>query len=120
MSALTAAINLVTSIKVKHLSLDYNTLRELTVLGVIQPKKGHTYWNLADGLTKPVDRATFKRLIDILMSGATLGKNDRNFLDLLNKTAMTSSTEDGERLEGRPRAAWVEGVGRRNKRGYGI
>jgi hypothetical protein len=77
MSAITAATNLGTPLKAKHLGLDYCTLRELTAWGIIQPQKIHSYWNLADILTKPVDRVTFQRLVDILLSRPGPGSERR-------------------------------------------
>jgi hypothetical protein len=62
-AALFAASNLGTTIKVKHLSIDYHSTRELTAWGIIQPEKCPTEFNLADILTKPTDKDTFWRLI---------------------------------------------------------
>lgn len=75
-AALYAASNLATTLKVKHLSIDYHTLRELTAWGVIQPEKVPTEQNLADVLTKPTSRQTFWRLINQLMV-VPLGKSVR-------------------------------------------
>jgi len=73
-AALYAASNLATTLKVKHLSIDYHTVRELTAWGVIQPEKVPTAQNLADVLTKPTSCETFWRLITQLMV-IPLGKN---------------------------------------------
>lgn len=66
-AALYAASNLATTLRVKHLSIDYHTVRELTAWGVIQPEKVPTEQNLADVLTKPTSRMVFCRLIENLM-----------------------------------------------------
>jgi hypothetical protein len=72
-AALYAASNLATTLKVKHLSIDYHTIRELTAWGIIQPEKVPTEQNLADVMTKPTDRATFWRLIEQLMVISAVG-----------------------------------------------
>jgi hypothetical protein len=81
-AALYAASNLATTLKVKHLSIDYHSVRELTAWGVIQPEKVPTEQNLADVLTKPTSRATFWRLIRNLMI-VPLGKSLRKGTGML-------------------------------------
>jgi hypothetical protein len=66
-AALFAASSLATTLKVKHLSIDYHTVRELTAWGVIQPEKVASEYNLADILTKPTSRSTFWSLVERLM-----------------------------------------------------
>jgi hypothetical protein len=68
-AALFAASNLATTLKVKHLSIDYHSVRELTAWGVIQPEKVPSAQNLSDVLTKPTSRTTFWSLINMLMIG---------------------------------------------------
>jgi hypothetical protein len=66
-AALYAASNLATTLKAKHLSIDYHVVREVTAWGIIQPEKVPSKENLADVLTKPTDRKTFWDLIISLM-----------------------------------------------------
>lgn len=66
-AALYAASNLATTIKVKHLSIDYHSTRELTAWGVIQPEKCPTEYNLADIMTKPTSKETFWRIVLAIM-----------------------------------------------------
>jgi hypothetical protein len=61
-AALFAASNLATTLKAKHLSIDYHSLSELTAWGILQPEWCSSADNLADLFTKPVDAATFWRL----------------------------------------------------------
>jgi hypothetical protein len=68
-AALFAASKLATTLKVKHLSIDYHAVRELTAWGVIRPEKVPSAQNLSDVLTKPTSRATFWSLINRLMIG---------------------------------------------------
>ena len=72
-AALFAASNLATTLKIKHLSIDYHSVRELTAWGVIQPEKVPTDQNLADVMTKPTDRETFWRLVKSLMVTTLVG-----------------------------------------------
>jgi hypothetical protein len=72
-AALFAATNLATTLKAKHLSIDYNSVRELSAWGVIHPEKTASEDNLADILTKPTGGTTFGRLIGQLMVVATVG-----------------------------------------------
>ena len=66
-AALYAATNLATTLKAKHLSIDYNSIREWTAWGILQPEWCPTKDNLADVFTKPVDAKTFWRLTNNMM-----------------------------------------------------
>jgi hypothetical protein len=65
-----SSTSLATSLKVRHLSIDYHCCRELTAWGVITPTKVASAENWADPFTKATDKITFWYLTDKMMISA--------------------------------------------------
>ena len=57
--------------KTKHIALRYHFIRQLIADGVIAVEKVSTLDNVADILTKAVDRVTFERLVPRLVKRMT-------------------------------------------------
>ena len=53
--------------KTKHIALRYHFIRQLIAEGIIDVVKVGTADNVADVLTKAVDRATFERIVPYLV-----------------------------------------------------
>jgi hypothetical protein len=66
-AALYAASNLATTLKAKHLSIDYHSLREWTAWGITKPEPCPSPDNFADIFTKPVSKHTFWSLTNNTM-----------------------------------------------------
>jgi len=66
-SVLWAMTNLGTTLRAKHLDIDYHVLRELTAWGIIQGEHIPSADNLSDWLTKAVSGAVFDQTVDSVM-----------------------------------------------------
>jgi hypothetical protein len=57
------------TLKKKHIALSYHSVRECVAAGIIHPSKVSSKNNIADLLTKPLERSTFMghtgRLLDL-------------------------------------------------------
>jgi hypothetical protein len=73
-AALYAARNLATTLKAKHLSIDYHNLREMTAWGSLSPEDVDSPENYADIMTKATAKKTFWYLTDGMM--ITKGENE--------------------------------------------
>jgi len=69
-SALFAASTLATTLRLRHLCIDYTFVRECVAAGIIEPEKVASRENLSDVLTKDTDEETFWRLTTTMMEGA--------------------------------------------------
>ena len=69
-SALFAASTLATTLRLRHLCIDYTFVRECVAAGIIEPEKVASRDNLSDILTKDTDEETFWRLTTTMMEGA--------------------------------------------------
>jgi hypothetical protein len=66
-AALYAARNLATTLKAKHLSIDYHSLREMTAWGTLSPEDVASVENYSDVMTKSTSNPTFWYLTNGMM-----------------------------------------------------
>jgi hypothetical protein len=66
-AALYAASNLATTLKAKHLSIDYHSLREWTSWGILSPNDIQSEYNWSDLFTKPVNGDKFWEFTNVMM-----------------------------------------------------
>jgi len=69
-SAFFAASTLTTTLRLRHLCIDYAFVRECVAAGIIEPEKVASRDNLSGVLTKDTDEETFWRLTTTMMEGA--------------------------------------------------